>query len=149
MRKRTKTELVSRAQSLLGNKSVALLVELRPLYRNRTGDPMRLPIAATTATLLLAQVALAQTPPSDRSQRAGAEQEESTAQAQQAKVERTLQGAGFTDIEIMPTAFLVRAKNAEGKRVIMVVDPITLTASVIENSRSAPDDATTGSASPK
>jgi hypothetical protein len=110
---------------------------------------MRLPIAATTATLLLAQVALAQTLRSDRSQRAGAEQEESTAQAQQAKVERTLQGAGFTDIEIMPTAFLVRAKNAEGKRVIMVVDPITLTASVIENSRSAPDDATTGSASPK
>jgi GTP-sensing pleiotropic transcriptional regulator CodY len=54
-------------------------------------------------------------------------------QAQQAKVERTLEGAGFTEIEIMPTAFLVRAKNAEGKRVIMVVDTITLTASVIEN----------------
>jgi hypothetical protein len=80
---------------------------------------------------------------------AGAEPEQSTAQGQQAKVERTLEGAGFTDIEIMPTAFLVRAKNAEGKRVIMVVDPITLTASVIENSRSGPDDATTGSASPK
>jgi hypothetical protein len=107
---------------------------------------MRLLIAATTATLLVAQAALAQNPSSDRSQMAGVE---STVQAQQAKVERTLEGAGFTDIEIMPTAFLVRAKNAEGKRVIMVVDPITLTASVIENSRSAPEDATTGSASPK
>ena len=110
---------------------------------------MRLHILATTATLLLAQAALAQNPSSDRIQMAGADSEQSTPQAQQAKVERTLQGAGFTDIEIMPTAFLVRAKNAEGKRVIMVVDPISLTASVIENSRSAPDDETTGSASPK
>jgi hypothetical protein len=110
---------------------------------------MRLPIAATTATLLVAQAALAQNPSSDRTQVAGAEPDQSTAQAQQAKLERTLGGAGFTDIEIMPTAFLVRAKNAEGKRVIMVVDPITLTASVIENSRSAPEDATTGSGNPK
>jgi hypothetical protein len=37
---------------------------------------------------------------------AGAEPQQSTAQAQQAKVERTLEGAGFTDVEIMPTAFL-------------------------------------------
>ena len=110
---------------------------------------MRLPIAATTATLLVAQAALAQNPSSDGSQMAGVEPRQSAVQAQQAKVERTLEGAGFTDIEIMPTAFLVRAKNAEGKRVIMVVDPITLTASVIKNSRSAPEDATTGSASPK
>jgi hypothetical protein len=107
---------------------------------------MRLPIAATTATLLLAQTTLAQTPPSDGNQTAGAEPQQNTTQVQQAMVERTLQGAGFTEIEIMPTAFLVRAKNADGKRVIMVVDPISLTASVIENSRSAPDDATTGSA---
>jgi hypothetical protein len=108
---------------------------------------MRLPIAATAATLLLAQAALAQNP--DRSQMAGAEPDQSTAQAQQVKVERTLKGAGFTDLEIMPTAFLVRAKNPEGQRVIMVVDPISLTASVIENSRSAPDDTTTGMAHPK
>jgi hypothetical protein len=72
------------------------------------------------------------------------------AEPEQAKVERTLEGAGFTDVEIMLTAFLVRAKNPEGQRVIMVVDPISLTASVIENSRrSAPDDTTTGMAHPK
>ena len=104
---------------------------------------MRLPIAATTATLLLAQTTLAQTPPSGGNQAAGAEPEQHTAQVQQAKIERTLQGAGFTEIEIMPTAFLVRAKNADGKRVVMIIDPISLTASVIENSRSASDDATT------
>jgi NH3-dependent NAD+ synthetase len=110
---------------------------------------MRFCIAASAATLLLAQAALAQNPSSDTSQMAGAEPDQSTAQAQQAKVERTLAGAGFTDVEIMPTAFLVRAKNPEGQRVIMVVDPISLTASVIENSRSAPDDTTTGMAHPK
>jgi hypothetical protein len=64
---------------------------------------MRFPIAATIATLLLAQAALAQNPSSHRTQMAGAEPEQNTAQAQQAKVERTLEGAGFTDIEIMPT----------------------------------------------
>jgi hypothetical protein len=110
---------------------------------------MRLPIAATTATLLFAQAAFAQNPSSDSNQAAGAEPQQNTTQVQQAMVERTLQGAGFTEIEIMPTAFLVRAKNADGKRVVMVVDPISLTASVIENGRSVPDDATTGSASPK
>jgi hypothetical protein len=144
--KRTKTELVSRAQPFWGTSPSLSWLTWGIVLATRTGDPMRLLIAATTATLLVAQAALAQNPSSDRSQMAGVE---STVQAQQAKVERTLEGAGFTDIEIMPTAFLVRAKNAEGKRVIMVVDPITLTASVIENSRSAPEDATTGSASPK
>jgi hypothetical protein len=33
------------------------------------------------------------------------------AEPEQAKVERTLEGAGFTDVEIMLTAFLVRAKT--------------------------------------
>ena len=110
---------------------------------------MRLPIAATSATLLFAQATFAQNLPSASNQVPGAEPEQNTTQVQQAKIERTLQGAGFTDIEMMPTAFLVRANNPDGKRVLMVVDPISLTASVIESSRSAPDDATTGSASPK
>jgi len=71
------------------------------------------------------------------------------AEPEQAKVERTLEGAGFTDVEIMLTAFLVRAKNPEGQRVIMVVDPISLTVSVIENSRSTPEDTTSGMAHAK
>jgi hypothetical protein len=65
---------------------------------------MRLLIAATTATLSVAQAALAQNPSSERSQMAGVEPGQSTVQAQQAKIERTLEGAGFTDLEIMPTA---------------------------------------------
>ena len=110
---------------------------------------MRFPIAAITATLLLAHTAFAQNPPSDGNQAAGPEDEPNTTQVQQSRIERILQGAGFTDIEMMPTTFLVRAKNQDGKPVLMVVDPISMTASVIENSGSAPDDETTGSASPK
>ena len=110
---------------------------------------MRLPIAATTATLLLAQATLAQNPSSAGNQVAGAEPEQNTTQVQQAKIERTLQGAGFTDIEMIPTAFLVRAKNPDGKPVVMVVDPTSMTTAIIGKGQSAPDDTTTGSASPR
>ena len=110
---------------------------------------MRLPIAATTATLLLTQAPWAQNPPSASNPVSGAEPAQNTTQVQQAKIERTLQGAGFTDIEMMPTAFLVRAKNPDGKPVLMVVDPTSMTASIIENGQSIPPDTTTGSASPK
>src|SRR5262249_9997021 len=117
-------------------------------YRAGTGDPMRLPIVATTtATFLLAQTVFAQNAPSDCNQ--AAEPEQNTTQLQQAKIERTLQGAGFTDIETAPTAFLVRAKNSEGKPVVMVMDPTSMTTAVVETGQSAADDTTTGSASPK
>ena len=118
-------------------------------YRARTGDPMRLPIAATAATLLLAQAVFAENAPSDCNQAAGAEPDQNTTQLHQAKIERTLQGAGFTDIETVPTAFLVRAKNSEGKPVVMVLDPKSMTTTIIETGQSAADDTTTGSASPK
>jgi hypothetical protein len=110
---------------------------------------MRLPIAATTVTFLIAQAAFAQNAPSECNQAAGAGPEQNATQLQQAKIERTLQGAGFTDIEPAPTAFLVRAKNAEGKPVVMVLDPRSMTTSIVETGQSAADDTTTGSASPK
>src|SRR5919197_410991 len=114
-------------------------------YRTRTGDPMRLPIAATTAMFLFAQAVFAQNAPSDCNQAAGAELQQNTTQLQQAKIERTLQGAGFTDIETAPTAFLVRAKNSEAKPVVMVLDPTSMTTAIVETGQSAADD-TTGSA---
>ena len=110
---------------------------------------MQLLIAATTATLLLAQVAFAQNASSDRNQAAGAEPEQNPAQAQQSKVERALQGAGFRDIEAVPVTFLVRAKNPEGKAVVIFIDPISMRTTIIDNGQSAADDTTTGSASPK
>jgi hypothetical protein len=109
---------------------------------------MRFTIAATAATLLLAQAALAWNPPSDGNQ-AAVEPEQSTTQVQQAKVERILKGAGFTDVQVITSSFLVRAKNPADKPVMMIVDPTAMTAAVIERPQSTPDeDSTTGSADP-
>jgi hypothetical protein len=106
--------------------------------------PMRLTVLATAATLLLAQAALAQKsqPPSDGNQAAGLEPEQSTAQVQQAKVQRVLTAAGFTDIKIVTSSLLVQAKTPAGKPVMMIVDPNSLTAEIME------PDSTTGSAGP-
>ena len=105
---------------------------------------MRLTVLATAATLLLAQAALAQKsqPPSDGNQAAGLEPEQSTAQVQQAKVQRVLTAAGFTDIKIVTSSLLVQAKTPAGKPVMMIVDPNSLTAQIME------PDSTTGSAGP-
>jgi hypothetical protein len=47
---------------------------------------------------------------------------------------------------MITTSFLVRAKNADGKPVIMIVDPTSVTASVIDIPQSTSDeDSTTGS----
>jgi hypothetical protein len=88
---------------------------------------------ATAATLLLAQAALAQQPPSDANQAAGLEPEQSTAQVQQAKVQRVLTAAGFTDIKIVTSSLLVQAKSPAGKPVMMIVDPNSLTAEIMES----------------
>ena len=106
--------------------------------------PMRLTVLATAATLLLAQAALAQKsqPPSDGNQAAGLEPEQSTAQVQQAKVQRVLTAAGYTEIKIVTSSLLVQAKSPAGKPVMMIVDPNSLTAEIME------PDSTTGSAGP-
>jgi hypothetical protein len=50
------------------------------------------------------------------------------AQAIQQQVQSNLQQAGFTDIQIMPSSFLVRAKDRAGNPVIMVINPDSVTA---------------------
>jgi hypothetical protein len=49
-------------------------------------------------------------------------------QAIQQKVQKNLQEAGFTDIHIMPSSFLVRAKDKDGNPVMMVINPDSVTA---------------------
>jgi hypothetical protein len=46
----------------------------------------------------------------------------------QQKVQKNLQEAGFTDIKIMPSSFLVRAKDKDGNPVMMVINPDSITA---------------------
>jgi hypothetical protein len=130
--------------AISGNNSLTHLFS--PMGRRKAGKviPMRLTVLATAATLLLAQAAFAQKsqPPSDGNQAAGLEPEQSTAQVQQAKVQRVLTAAGFTDIKIVTSSLLVQAKTPAGKPVMMIVDPNSLTAEILE------PDSTTGSAGP-
>ena len=50
------------------------------------------------------------------------------AQAIQQQVQNNLRQAGFTDIQIMPSSFLVRAKDSAGNPVMMVINPDSVTA---------------------
>jgi hypothetical protein len=43
------------------------------------------------------------------------------------KLSADLGKAGFTDIKIMPSSFLVRAKDSQGHAVMMVINPDSLT----------------------
>jgi hypothetical protein len=45
-----------------------------------------------------------------------------------------LSKAGFTDIKIMPSSFLVRAKDSQGNPVMMVINPDSVTEVTEENS---------------
>jgi hypothetical protein len=46
----------------------------------------------------------------------------------QQQVQTNLQQAGFTDIQTMPSSFLVRAKDKAGNPVMMVISPDSVTA---------------------
>lgn len=43
------------------------------------------------------------------------------------KLRADLTKAGFTDIKIMPSSFMVRAKDSQGNPVMMVINPDSLT----------------------
>src|SRR4051794_19533400 len=44
------------------------------------------------------------------------------------RLRQNLQASGFTDIQLMPSSFLVRAKDRDGNPVMMVVNPDSITA---------------------
>jgi hypothetical protein len=99
------------------------------------GHPMRVALITSAAALLIATGAVAQAPPqsgasqispgtSSTSQGAGPgtmqNQKQPTIRSQ---IQQNLQSAGFTDIRIMPSSFLVRAKDRDGNPVMMVINP--------------------------
>jgi len=66
------------------------------------------------------------------------------------KMRDDLSKAGFTDIHIMPSSFLVRAKDSAGNPVMMVVNPDSVTAITEENAASnAKHDNTGATPGPK
>lgn len=47
--------------------------------------------------------------------------------AMQTNVKSDLEKAGFTDVKVMPSSFLVRAKDKQGRTVMMVINPDSVT----------------------
>jgi Protein of unknown function (DUF1236) len=72
--------------------------------------------AIAAISLALPQVALAQSSPQDDSM-----------SSIKAQVKSNLEQAGFSNIRVMPEAFLVRATDRNGKTVMMVVNPDSVT----------------------
>src|SRR5579883_3107223 len=105
--------------------------------------------AVLIAVPLMASAALAQTS-STKTPSGGAEQSgQSPAgpQTLQQQVKKNLQQAGFTDIKMMPSSFLVRAKDKQGNPVMMVINPDSVTALTEIPGNPGDDNATTGQGS--
>ena len=66
--------------------------------------------ALAVISLSVPQIASAQNSPQGQQQ-----------QSIQARVKNNLEQAGFTNVQIMPSSFLVRAKDKEGNPVMMVI----------------------------
>ncbi len=84
-------------------------------------------LALVAIASLITSAAVAQTPSTQPSQ----QNKNATAQSPQAvqeQVRKNLQQAGFTDIQLMPSSFLVRAKDKSGNPVMMVINPDSITA---------------------
>jgi hypothetical protein len=115
--------------------------------------PMRIILAASAAALILAQAASAQSPSSSQTHSSSSNQPltstagQGTTQAQQPireQLQKNLQSAGFTDIKMMPSSFLVRAKDPNGNPVMMVINPDSV-AAVVESPSAQHQGSTTGS----
>lgn len=82
---------------------------------------MRQIAIAGTLCLLLSSAALAQTSQQPKDQGV------SNAPIQQ-QVKQNLSQAGFTNIQVLPESFLVRATDKSGNPVMMIINPDSLTA---------------------
>jgi len=113
---------------------------------------MRTLTLAASLTMALAGSALAQSPNTQGTSQQGQNQQPQSQQTQNQQSQRPisqqiindLQGAGYTDVRVMPESFLVRAKDRDGNPVMMVINPDSITAiTEIGSGRESPQ--TTGS----
>jgi hypothetical protein len=96
-------------------------------------------LMTAAAVLLIGSAAYAQTPSSTPGGNAPTgttppvqaqpqpQTQQSTAKITQ-QIRTNLQQAGFSDIKMMPSSFLVRAKDKDGNPVMMVINPDSVTA---------------------
>lgn len=91
-------------------------------------------LVATGLTLALALPAAAQSTQSQPSGNSTVQSGQQTGSNGQntmhvrQQVKQDLQQAGFTNVQVMPESFLVRAKDKEGRPVMMVINPDSITA---------------------
>jgi outer membrane receptor protein involved in Fe transport len=93
-----------------------------------------LPLAVTTSVLAQQPTAPQQKTQQTPAQTTQQSQQNPAQNAQQiqAKVRQNLEQAGFTDIHMMPSSFLVRAKDKDGNPVMMVINPDSIEAVTFE-----------------
>jgi hypothetical protein len=92
---------------------------------------MRTTFLFAAATLMAAPAAFAQIANPSSSPPSGSGAQQSSMQNPApigTKIQKNLQSAGFTDIQVMPSSFLVRAKDQDGNPVMMVLNPDSVTA---------------------
>jgi hypothetical protein len=85
---------------------------------------MRAVVILTALPFVLTTPVLAQNAPNQPQAATNA----GSLQTVQEQVRNNLKRAGFTDIQIMPTSFLVRAKDGAGNPVMLVINPDAVTA---------------------
>ena len=83
-------------------------------------------LTATGLALALALPAAAQSTQSQSNNSSSSGQQSSTNVRQH--VAQDLEKAGFTNVQVMPEPFLVRAKDKQGRPVMMVINPDSITA---------------------
>ena len=117
---------------------------------NATNDAVREQDAAKIPGLPGSKSGPAVQPPSG----SGSAQNAGNSSIQQ-KVRQNLEQAGFTDVQVMPSSFLVRANDPSGNPMMMVINPDSVTAvtqsgasgtTSIPDQGRAPNTGTTGSA---
>jgi hypothetical protein len=82
-------------------------------------------------------------------QQSGGQQGQQTQAASQAEVQKALQQAGFKDIQILDSAYLVRAQTKNNETVFMMIDPPASTAMSGSNSQGGSGGSGSGGASPQ
>ncbi len=106
---------------------------------------MRSLLLATAAALALCQTASAQTastPPGSNTEMA-----QTNSKSLRSDLRNVLQQGGYSDIRMMPSSFVIRAKDKNGNPVVMMVSPdsIAQVTEIESNSNSGSASATTGS----
>ena len=107
---------------------------------------MRIPVTIAALSLVMTYGASAQTAGvQSQAPKAAPPGPQAATQSPQAIAEelrQNLQNAGFSDIQLMPSSFLVRAKDRNGNPVMMVINPDSVTA--ITETRNGNQSSTVG-----